>query len=99
MTLRLTRTRQAEADLIEIWTRIARENIPAADRLLDALDDRSHRLTAHPFLGAARPDLAPELRYLTFGSYLILYRVLPTDIEIVRYLHGRRDLQRLVESS
>ena len=33
-----------------------------------------------------------ESGYLPSGNYLILYRVIDDRVEIVRYVHGRRDL-------
>lgn len=95
MSKRLRRTAQAEDDLIEIWTYIARESPAAADRLVDRLDLRSRRLSEQPGLGVARDDLAIGLRMLPVGEYIILYREIDDGIEAVRYLHGRRDLAKL----
>ena len=52
-------------------------------------------LADHPLLGPARPDIAPDLRYLISGNYLILYRALGDSVEIVRVLHGARNLSAL----
>jgi toxin ParE1/3/4 len=46
-------------------------------------------------MGPARDDIRPGQRYLVSGSYLLLYRILGDDIEIVRIVHGRRDLYGL----
>jgi plasmid stabilization system protein ParE len=54
----IRRTAQAEADLIELWLYIAQDNLGAADRLLDAIDDTCSLLAANPQLGPARPDIA-----------------------------------------
>ena len=91
-----TRTDRAEQDLIEIWLYVAQDNARAADRLLDAIDDACGRLAEHPHMGPARTDLAPELRYLVIGSYLILYREVAAAIEIVRVVHGARHLADLL---
>jgi len=40
--------------------------------------------------GAPRDDVAPGIRHLIVGEYLILYRAREDAIEIVRVLHGRR---------
>ena len=47
-------------------------------------------------MGPARPDIAKELRYHPVGSYLLLYRVIDRYVEIVRVVHGARDLTRLL---
>jgi len=89
--MRIIRTPAAETDLIDIWLYIAADSQKAADKLLDAIGDRIAPLKDHPFLGAARPDIAPDARLLPVGNYVILYRVLPDAVEIVRIVHGARD--------
>lgn len=81
--------------MIDIWTYIARHNSSAADRLLDLLDEKSRSLARNPRLGAAREDVAPGVRHLPVGRYLILYRDLGDGVEVVRYIHGMRRLQDL----
>ena len=93
---RLRRTARAEDDLIEIWAYIARDNPPAADRLLDLLDEKSRMLAQDPKLGAARDDIAKGVRHFPVGNYLILYRDIDDGVEIVRYVHGMRLLRNLV---
>ena len=59
------------------------------------LNEKIGLLADHPLLGPARPDIAPDLRYLISDNYLLLYRVLPESVEIVRALHGARNLSAL----
>ena len=42
--------------------------------------------------GAPRDDIAPGIHHLIVSEYLILYRVREDAIEIVRVLHGRRNI-------
>jgi toxin ParE1/3/4 len=44
-------------------------------------------------MGATRDDIRPGLRMLISREYLVLYRVLDEEIEVVRVVHGRRDLE------
>jgi toxin ParE1/3/4 len=88
-------TRAAREDLIAIWTHIAEDNPQAADRVLDRLEEAANRLVENPQIGPARDDIRPGLRYLVSGSYLLLYRIREGGIEIVRAVHGRRDLNGL----
>jgi len=88
-------TRAAREDLIAIWTHIAEDDAAAADRVLDRLDEAASHLADNPQIGPARDDIRPGLRYLVSGSYLLLYRIDGDDIEIVRAVHGRRDLYGL----
>jgi toxin ParE1/3/4 len=92
---RLIRTRRARQDLVDIWRYIAQDNPAAADGLLDRIDAACQALLNFPELGSLRDDIRPGLRYRVVGSYLILYRIVANDIEIVRVLHGNRDLKRL----
>jgi toxin ParE1/3/4 len=95
MAKRLRRTARAEQDLVEIWHYIAEHNEAAANRLLDQIDAKCRLLAAFPEAGPARDDIAPGLRYIPYRNYLVLYRILPDLIEVVRVVHGRRDLSRL----
>ena len=92
----IKRTAQAEEDLIDIWVYIAHEDIRAADRVLDEIEDRFSLLAEQPRLGRERRDIAPQLRYLPVRRYLILYREITEGIEIVRVVHGARDIQSLM---
>jgi toxin ParE1/3/4 len=92
---RLRRTAQAEQDLIDIWTYIARNNPAAADRLLDVFDEKSQALARNPQMGRVREDVAAGVRHFPVGKYLILYRELGGGVEVVRYVHGMRRLQDL----
>ncbi len=87
---------QAEEDLIDIWSYIAQDNPQAADDLLDEIDIKASKLAASPYLGAAHPDIAPELRHSLVGRYLILYRVITDGIQVVRVVHGARNLPNLL---
>jgi toxin ParE1/3/4 len=90
-----TLTARAEEDLIEIWTYIAADNPAAADRVIDRIEDMFGRVATNPQLGQARTDLAEGLRYSVSGSYLVLYRQVGADVEIVRVVHGARDVPSL----
>ncbi len=67
----------------------------AADRLLDEIEEKCSLLADHPQLGPARPDIAEDCRYFPVGSYLILYRIIPDGIEVVRVVQGSRRLENL----
>ncbi len=66
-----------------------------SDRMLDLIEAKPRLLAANPALGPARPDTAPELRLFPIRRYVILYRMLPDGIEVVRVVHGMRDLPAL----
>lgn len=86
---------RAEEDLVSIWRHIAADNLAAADNTLKRIEDASEKLLRHPELGQARPDIRPDLRYFVVSPYLLLYRIADQNIEIIRVVHGRRDLFKL----
>jgi toxin ParE1/3/4 len=89
---RIQRTPRADQDLEELWFFIAQDDPAAADRWLDTLEEKIGLLADNPLMGPARPDIARELRYHPVGNQLLLYRVIQGGIEIVRVVHGARDL-------
>jgi len=91
----IRRTVQAEEDLIDIWLYIAQDSPAAADRLFDEIEKKLSLLADQPQLGPTRPDIAEGCRYFPVGSYLILYRIIPDGIEVVRVVQGSRRLENL----
>lgn len=61
----------------------------------DLLDIWLYIAADNPEIGPARPDIAPEFRYFPVGGYLILYRLVKGNVEIVRVVHGMRNLLTL----
>ena len=90
---------RAEIDLAEIWDFIAEDSPARADAFLDRLDQGFHDLAGNPHMGRARDELSPKLRSFPFGRYVIFYLALPDGIEIVRVLHGARDLDAIFPSN
>jgi len=82
---------QAITDLAEIWDFIADDSEGRADTFIDLLDRKIHTLARRPNIGRARE----ELRSFPVGRYIIFYRAISKGIEIVRVLHGARDLETL----
>jgi toxin ParE1/3/4 len=91
------RTSRAELDLIETALHIAKEDPAAANRWLDIIDQKCHLLARMPELGRKRPDLAPELRGLPVENHVIFYRRVTDGIQVIRVLHGARDLPQLFD--
>ncbi len=92
---RVLRTRRARQDLIDIWRHVGRDDPAAADRLLDRIDAHCAHLADHPEMGPERADIRLGLRYLVIARYVILYRTVEGGVEIVRVVHGARDLPNL----
>jgi toxin ParE1/3/4 len=84
---------QAESDLDEIWLYIARDNIETADNFLEQIEERCLSLSEFPHMGVSREELAPSLRSIAVGSYIIFYMPAVEGIVVVRVLQGMRDIE------
>ena len=88
----VTRRPLAETDILEIWDYIADDSLTAADRWVDHLDEQFRMLATQPMMGRARDELAPGVRSFPFGRYVVFYVPLTNGIDVVRVLHGARDI-------
>ncbi len=86
---------RALTDLAEIWSYIAADNVSAADAITDLIGDKVQALSRQPGMGRARPELAAELRSLAVGRYVIFYLPVSNGLDIVRVLHGARDIEAI----
>jgi toxin ParE1/3/4 len=94
---RVIKTVRAEQDLEEIWFYVALDDVVAADALLDDFDNSCRLLATQPKMGRAREELANELRSFPVRRYVVFYRPLVDGIELVRVLHGARDITTIAE--
>ncbi|MEM9834053.1 MAG: type II toxin-antitoxin system RelE/ParE family toxin [Bacteroidota bacterium] len=91
-----TTSAAAERDLREIFRYIAREKSRTRARsFLRSLETTMQRLADSPGIGSDRSYLAPDLLGFPKGKYIIFYQKKGDDIQIVRVLHGRRDIENL----
>jgi toxin ParE1/3/4 len=94
---------RSRADLLEIYATIALDKPMAAEHWLTEIEDRVAMLVEHPRLGVRRPELSKPARIVPVGNYLIFYQTHPNtdegavdEVEIVRVVHGSRDLSRVL---
>jgi toxin ParE1/3/4 len=92
-------TRMAERDLDEIWSYIARDNVDAANHLVDALAERFSLISQAPKIGRNRNNLRPGLRSHAVDNYVIYYQISDYRVEILHVIHGARDPQRVFGST
>jgi plasmid stabilization system protein ParE len=91
-------TQVAKADLLKILEYLDGDNPGAVLKVVDALDDAMQLLADNPGIGHRRPDLTPQdVRFWSVFRYLVIYRPSTKPLEIVRVLHGKRDVRRLLE--
>lgn len=93
----------AEEDLTEAHLYIGADSPVAAERLLDAVEASVRFLLETPGAGRLREFRSPRAQGVRswvvkgFQAYLIFYRTAGDDLEVVRFLHGARDLPKLLE--
>ena len=85
-------TPQAGADLVDILDYLGRHSPAAADRFAEAVEQRCHVLAQFPQMGRSRDELAVGLRSFPVGKYVLFYRPVTDGIEVIRVLHGSRDI-------
>lgn len=99
--LRLSLLPKAEEDIVDIAAHIAGNNPCAAARFVDAFGYACDLLADMPEIGSPRTFRHPDLEGLRswgikgFEKYLIFYRVAGAVLEVIRVLHGARDLPAL----
>jgi len=87
---------EAAQDIREIWAYIAADSIKAARRLRLQIFDACQRIADNPGIGHRRQDLTEKpVLFWPEGSYLIIYAA-RKPVEIVRVLHGARDIPSLL---
>ncbi len=96
---RIIRRPSANRDLLEIFRYLARQaGLRVADRFFAQAEATFSRLASMPGIGTRyEPDesLYAELRYFPvsrFRKYMIFYRPVPGGIEVLRVMHGARDI-------
>ena len=89
----VTRRPQAETDILEIWDYIAADSVEQADRWIDKLDQSLHLWATQPMMGRERKELAPGLRSLPLGRYVVFFAPLKDGIDVVRVMHGSLDIE------
>jgi plasmid stabilization system protein ParE len=90
---------QAEADVDEIAATIARDNLRAALRFYDRVEETFDRLSDWPLLGTRRRSRDPAFEGLRsypvrgYRTYLVFYLPRPDGtVEILHVVHGARDI-------
>jgi toxin ParE1/3/4 len=91
----------ASADIDNLAHFISTDSLEAANRFLGSIEQAFARISEQPGIGSRRYALPPypeSLRFWpvpTFAKYLVFYLDLPDCIEVLRVLHGARDIPNL----
>ena len=83
----------ASQDLDEISDYFLAQSIDAGDRFVAAFNQKCAHLARYPYIGKSYAHLREGLRGLLLMNYIIFYRLIGNDIEILRVISGYRNLQ------
>jgi toxin ParE1/3/4 len=101
MQFQVVLTEDAERDLEDIVTHIARHDSPqSAEHVLVRILDIAESLAATPTRGSCPKELRglgdQEYRQVFFKPYRLIYRVVGQQVAIYLIADGRRDMQSLL---
>ena len=82
----------AEQDMEAIGDYIARDNPVRAVSFVEDLYQQCLMIAESPAIYRERPELGLSVRSCSYGRYLIVFRVLDTEVRVERLLHGSRDI-------
>jgi toxin ParE1/3/4 len=72
-------------------------NLDRADRFLTGMTAVLKRIAQFPQIGRKRDELYPGTRSLSYETYLIFYRLLADEVEVLRVVSGYQDLSALFQ--
>jgi toxin ParE1/3/4 len=90
--MRCRLTQAAEQDLADLSQHIAAADPQAAAAILELIEAKCDLLAQYPEAGRLREELLPNLRSVPVSRYVIFYRIASDEIQVIRILHGARDL-------
>jgi toxin ParE1/3/4 len=84
-------TLPAREDLLKVIEYVVRHSPPAAERLLNRLENAAASLALAPERGRIVPELGHPRRELIVQNYRLVYRVQGSEVQILRVIHGKQD--------
>lgn len=81
--------------LNEISDFISEDSPEAARRWIDDLFQKVERIEKFPQSGRLVPEIGrKDIREILFGNYRIIYRIMPTEIDILTIRHSKQRLPK-----
>ncbi len=99
----INKREQAKRDLEEIFVFIGERDFDTGLDFLFAAEQTFELLAKMPLIGSPRRFRSSRLRNLrqfpvkSYEDYLIFYRPTEDGIEVLRVLHGRRDIEAIFD--
>ena len=86
------RTPIAAQDYREIMDYLLERSEPAAERFNREVEATCRLLAGQPRMGRPRDDLLTGMRSIVLGRYLLFFRAKDSEIQILRIIHGSRNI-------
>lgn len=90
--MNVLRTDRARDEIAAAYDYLDERSANAAERLAEQVEQACRVLGANPRMGKDRSKFRPGYLSLTVGDYQLFYRVTDTEVIVLRFIHGRRDL-------
>ena len=94
--IELVLAREAQTDLRDIADFIARDNQERAVSFIEELLNAMESIRERPESFRLRTEWRPGLRSSVYHGYQIIFRFSGETVEIVRVMHGSRDIPTLL---
>lgn len=89
-------TSAARSDIASRIRYLARRTVRGIDSFLDSVYAEVTRHSEFPEMGIPRDDIRPGLRCCVAGRFVVFYRRLGDGIQVLRVLHGSRDVEAIM---
>lgn len=93
----VSRTRLAGLDLFEILGELDSRDSARANRYAGLFDAKIEALARFPEMGRPRPEFGADVRSTLVKPYVVFYRHRGETVQILRVIHGSRDLRRIMD--
>ena len=91
--MKVRKTAKANRDLKRLYRMVAAYDRLAAVKMTRRLDTVFKRLARHPLSGTEWTELGDGLRRTLSGINIVIYRIEPDEIIILRVIDGRMDVE------
>jgi toxin ParE1/3/4 len=95
LTYSLVTSADALHDLAKIQAFISRDNPDRALSFVEELRRHARAVAKNPPANRVRRELGHDIRVVRYRGYLLFYRVVGSDVRLLRVEHGARDLSEL----
>ncbi len=87
-------TSLARQGILEIWLKLAAGSEDSADAYVDRLVRHFRLLADYPGSGRRRDDLGAGYRSVSVDDYVVLFRLVRSQVLVMQVLHRDRDSRR-----